>query len=177
MQISRLDGGDRHDPDVPRKAGFIGHLHVLFGRAAINTASRLRRPVSLGVRLLALNAQNEILLVRHTYMPGLTLPGGGVEPGETTRGAAEREAQEEAGLQITDRPELFHVYLNRNLGDRDHVVLYVTRNALRPRDPGRSAEIISSQFYKIDALPDDVTPATRARIAEVLHGADLSDTW
>ena len=147
------------------------------GRLAIRAAARLRAPISLGVRLLALNDRGEVLLVRHTYLPGLTLPGGGVDPGETAREAAMREAEEEAGLDFAEPPELFHLYLNRALENRDHVALFVARDVRQPKSPRRSAEILWTGFRAPDALPDDVTPATRRRIAEVLDGAPRAEEW
>ncbi|TIR95976.1 MAG: hypothetical protein E5X13_27385, partial [Mesorhizobium sp.] len=40
----------------------------------------LRRPMTLGVRgLIYDRASNSIFLIRHTYVPGWQLPGGGVE--------------------------------------------------------------------------------------------------
>ncbi|MEM9842987.1 MAG: NUDIX domain-containing protein, partial [Pseudomonadota bacterium] len=37
--------------------------------------------MTLGVRAIVENAEGQVLLVRHTYTPGLYLPGGGVERG------------------------------------------------------------------------------------------------
>jgi ADP-ribose pyrophosphatase YjhB (NUDIX family) len=165
------------DPDTPAGSGLAGRLHTAFGRLAISVKARFRAPISLGVRLLALNPRGEVLLVRHSYLPGLALPGGGVDPGETAREAAMREATEEAGLAFTESPDLFHLYLNRALASRDHVVLFVARNVRRARTPRPSAEILSSGFHDPAALPGDVTPATRRRIAEVLHGVPPSDDW
>jgi ADP-ribose pyrophosphatase YjhB (NUDIX family) len=165
------------DPDTPPGSGLAGRLHTAFGRLAISARARFRAPVSLGVRLLALNAQGEVLLVRHSYLPGLALPGGGVDAGETAREAAIREAVEEAGLEFTEAPALFHLYLNRALASRDHVVLFVARNVQRAWTPKPSAEIIASAFHDPADLPDDVTPATRRRIAEVLHGVPPPDDW
>jgi ADP-ribose pyrophosphatase YjhB (NUDIX family) len=147
------------------------------GRLAIATAARFRAPISLGVRLLALNDQGEVLLVRHTYLPGLALPGGGVEPGETCREAAMREAVEETGLEFAEAPALFHLYLNRKLENRDHVALFVARGVRQPWPPSPRPEILSTGFHAPDALPDDVTPATRRRIAEVLNGDPPPDEW
>lgn len=165
------------DPDTPPGSGLPGRLHTALGRLAISVRARLRTPISLGVRLLALNAHGEVLLIRHSYLPGLALPGGGVDAGETTREAAMREATEEAGLEFQERPALFHLYLNRALANRDHVVLFVARNVRRTRIPRPGPEIISSAFHDPAALPDDVTPATRRRIAEVLYGVPPADDW
>ena len=49
---------------------------------------RLARPMTLGVRAAVLDAQDSVLLVRHSYTPGWHMPGGGVEPGETQIGRA-----------------------------------------------------------------------------------------
>jgi ADP-ribose pyrophosphatase YjhB (NUDIX family) len=169
--------GRREDPDRPEGAGVGGRLHMALGRLAISAAARLRPPISLGVRLLALNGQGEILLVRHSYLPGLALPGGGVEPGETCREAAIREATEETGLEFAAPPVLFHLYFNRRLENRDHVALFIARGVRQPHPPGPRPEILWTGFCAPDALPDDVTPATRKRISEVLGGAPPPDEW
>ena len=167
----------REDPDTPPGAGLAGRLHTVFGRVAIGARARLGPRITLGVRLLALNADGELLLVRHSYLPGFTLPGGGVDPGETTREAAMREAREEAGLDFAEPPTLFHLYLNRRLENRDHVALFVARGVMQRAVPAPGLEIRETGFFRPDALPGDVTPATRARIAEVLGGAPPSDIW
>jgi 8-oxo-dGTP pyrophosphatase MutT (NUDIX family) len=167
----------RDDPDTPAGAGIAGRLHTALGRFAISTRARFRVPISLGVRLLALNAAGEVLLVRQSYMPGLVLPGGGVEPGETAREAAMREAVEETGLTFASPPALFHLYLNRKLANRDHVALFVAKEVRQPRQPGPRPEILWAGFVPPDDLPGDVTPATRRRIGEVLGGAAPSDEW
>jgi len=59
------------------------------------------RGMTLGTRTILYDGER-IFLIRHTYMPGWQLPGGGIEPGETYREAARRELREEAGLTITD---------------------------------------------------------------------------
>jgi len=169
--------GETADPDLPPRSGLVGRLHMGLGRLAILTRLRFSLPLSLGVKLLATNAAGEVLLVRHSYVPGLALPGGAVEPGETTREAAVREAIEETGVEIPDPPRLFHVYLNRALANRDHIVLYTARDVRQPRPPGPRPEILSARFYDPANLPEDVTPATRARIAEVLEEALPSDHW
>ncbi len=166
-----------HDPDIPAKMGFKTRLHAGLGRMAMSIAIWLRRPVSLGVRLLATNEDGEVLLVRQTYMPGLTLPGGAVEPGETCSQAAVREAFEEAGIKTQNPPELFHVYLNRRLADRDHVVLFVARGVCKVKAPNSRLEISSAGFYSLQSLPDDVTPATLARLLEVFDGVPPSEEW
>ena len=44
-----------------------------------------------------------------------------------------------------------------------------------PHSP--TSEIVATGFFSLDALPADTTAATRARIAEVFHGAPASEQW
>lgn len=152
-------------------------IHQRVGVLAIRVANALRPRLSLGVRLVALDDRGGVFLVRHSYLPGLHLPGGAVDAGESCRDAVEREAREEGDLAFEARPELFHIYWNPAGGRRDHVVLYVVRDArqVRPRAP--SLEILAAGFHPLDRLPDDLTPATRNRLEEVLGGRRPADTW
>jgi hypothetical protein len=43
--------------------------------------------------------------------------------------------------------------------------------------PAPKHEIITHGFFAPDALPDGIARATRARIAEVLGGAAVSEVW
>jgi ADP-ribose pyrophosphatase YjhB (NUDIX family) len=137
----------------------------------------LRRPMTLGVRALVLDGENRVLLVRHGYVPGWHLPGGGVDPGETCREALERELAEETNIALAGEPQLFGVFFNRQASRRDHVALYVVREFRQgpPRAP--DWEIRESGFFNLDALPEGATPATRRRLAEVVRGAAPSSDW
>ncbi|MBL8589829.1 MAG: NUDIX domain-containing protein [Methylobacteriaceae bacterium] len=135
------------------------------------------RPMTLGVRAAALDGEGRVFLVRHTYVPGWYLPGGGVERGETMGEALRRELAEEGNIEMTAPPELFGVYFNNRSSPRDHVALYVVR-AFRqhaPRLPDR--ELAETGFFPLDALPEAATAATRARLAEIAGQAARSDYW
>ena len=129
------------------------------------------------MRLVALDAAGGVFLVRHSYLPGLHLPGGAVDAGETCREAAVREAREEGGLVFDAAPELFHIYHSAPGGPRGHVVLFVARGARQARPVRPGLEIVAARFHPLDALPPDLTPATRSRIAEVLAGRPAGDAW
>ncbi len=164
--------------DLPPRRGALGRLHLRAGQAASLTLEIFRPRLSLGVRLLALDRDGRVFLVRHSYVPGWHLPGGGVEPGETACIAAMREAREEGGLDLADPPELFHVYANRTLGRHDHVLLFVARGVLPPsRPPSSRLEIREAGFFAPEAPPPETTSATRNRIEEVLSGRPPSDLW
>src|SRR5918998_367243 len=131
---------------------------------------RYSRGMTLGVRAAAINASGQVFLVRHTYVPGWHLPGGGVEPGETALVALGRELREEAAIEITGGARLQGVYLNVHASERDHVLVYVVRDfrVLEAKRPDR--EIAEAGFFPLDALPEDTTPATRRRLQEITSG-------
>jgi len=137
----------------------------------------LLRPMTLGVRGVALDAENRVLLVKHGYTPGWHFPGGGVEPGETCERALAREMEEEACVVVEPPLRLHGLFHNANMSPRDHVAVYVARHfrIAGERQPDR--EILAARFFPLDALPTETTRATRARLAEILDGAPLSPTW
>lgn len=143
----------------------------------ITFGARFQRPMTLGVRGLVIDPDNRVLLVRHTYIPGFYLPGGGVEAGETLIEALNRELSEEANVRIEEPPELFGVYLNRRVSLRDHVALYVVRSFRHEGPLSPNYEIAEADFFALDALPRETTQATRARLAEALEKAAISPYW
>ncbi|WP_029059129.1 NUDIX domain-containing protein [Stappia stellulata] len=142
------------------------------------TANRLRRSMTLGVRVAAYSDDGRILLVRHGYMPGWYLPGGAVDAGETLAEAAERELLEETGVRARARLRLFSMYLNARMSPRDHVALFCLDKVLMADPPPRPGlEIRESGFFALADLPDDTTPATRRRIAEIAGAAPVNARW
>ncbi|MBO6730917.1 MAG: NUDIX domain-containing protein [Rhizobiaceae bacterium] len=138
----------------------------------------LRRPMTFGVRGLVLDREtNSVLLVRHTYVPGFQLPGGGVETGETALEALERELHEEGNIRLTARPELKSVHFNRHASKRDHVLLYLVTGFSQDGAKRADREIAEAEFFPADNLPADTTAGTRRRIAEILDGQDASPYW
>lgn len=135
--------------------------------------------MTLGVRIAAFARDGTVGLVRHTYLPGWYLPGGGVEPGEPAIEAARRELREETGLDLPgDAVVALHgAYWNRAASRRDHVLLFVVRDVEPPPPPRPSLEIAEAGFFPPAALPGATTPATRARLREIATGEAPSPIW
>lgn len=138
---------------------------------------RLKRPMTLGVRGMVIDGQGRVFLIRHTYVPGWQLPGGGVETGETLREALAKELMEEGNISLTGSADLVSIYFNRRMSVRDHVALFVCRSFEQASPKLADHEIAASGFFALDGLPDDTTPATRRRLAEVLDGMAISEDW
>ena len=128
-------------------------------------------------RSVAVDGQGRIFQVKHSYINGWHLPGGGVETGETLLTALTRELMEEGNIRLTAEPKLHGVFFNVRVSRRDHVALYVVREFVQDAPPTPDREIIAHGFFAPDALPPDTGRATRARIAEVLNGVPVSELW
>jgi 8-oxo-dGTP pyrophosphatase MutT (NUDIX family) len=148
-------------------------------RSVLHFYWRFARGMTLGVRALVIDEGGRVFLVRHTYVAGWQMPGGGVETGETVFDALARELREEGNIELGDAraPALFGIYFNRHVSRRDHVALFVVRDFRQPRPPQPSHEIAAHGFFRLDELPADTTKGTRARIAEVMSGAPPSRDW
>lgn len=152
------------------------HLERML-RTVLHVYWRFSRGLTLGVRAIVIDGDGRIFLVRHTYVRGWHLPGGGVEPGETLLEALARELHEEANIEIAEPPVLHGLFFNRRGSRRDHVALFIVRSFRQPQAPMPNREIAAHGFFALDVLPGDTTAGTRARIAEVLLGAPANDLW
>jgi ADP-ribose pyrophosphatase YjhB (NUDIX family) len=138
---------------------------------------RFARGMTLGVRAVVVDAQGRVFLIKHSYVSGWHLPGGGVEVGETLLDALERELMEEGRIELKGEPVLHGVFHNSHVSRRDHVAIYVVRQFGQDRRPEPNREIIDSGFFELTALPPETTEGTRLRLAEVLEGKPSLPTW
>jgi len=159
--------------DTFRQTGWPGLRGRLFHLYFV-----LRRPMTLGVRGLVHDAAtNSIFLIRHTYVPGWQLPGGGVEVGETLVEALVRELAEEGNIALTAPAVLKSMHFNRRSSRRDHVGFYLIEQFSQATPKLPDHEIAEAGFFPLDRLPRDTTPATLRRIAEVFGEESASPYW
>lgn len=146
-------------------------------RRVFHFYSRFARGMTLGVRAVVLDAENRVFLVKHSYVSGWHLPGGGVETGETFMDSLRRELIEEGRIELTGEPRLHGLFFNRKISPRDHVAVYVVRDFAHDRLPEPNHEIIACGFFAADDLPPDATRGTRLRLAEVLQNQHRIEDW
>tara|TARA_R110000824_G_scaffold390760_7_gene587702 strand:+ start:5803 stop:6282 length:480 start_codon:yes stop_codon:yes gene_type:complete len=157
-------------------AGFVQSFWK-FVKPFVRLYWRVRRPLTMGVRGLVRDAQGRVLLVRHSYIAGWYLPGGGVERGETSLTSLKRELDEEAGVIVTGEVAMIGLLANFREFKSDHVALYLVEAGQYRSEPRTSFEIAEYGWFAVDALPDGISAATRARIVEVTEGRPAPEMW
>lgn len=131
--------------------------------------------LTLGARV-AVIADGKVLAVKHSYVGGWHLPGGGVDPGESAEEAGRREVIEETGFEPGPL-RLFALYHSTLYTNRDHVALFVADRADRIRDFVPNREIVAIAWLPIEDLPADLNPATARRLAEIDGTLSTSAKW
>ena len=118
-----------------------------------------------------------MLLVRHTYVEGWYLPGGGVETGDTMAQTVAKELREEVGFEILGEPKLLGIYKNTSASKRDHVAIYKAEDwrEIEVFNPNR--EIAEIGFFALDNLPETITAGNLKRIREIYHDEPVSQYW
>ena len=123
--------------------------------------------------LVALWRGGEILLVRNSYAPYFSLPGGYVRRRETGCEAACRELREEVGLRAgLDELDLVLDVHHAWEGKRDHVEIFELSRAQCPGMEIDNREIVEARFTSpAQALALDLFPPVRRVIERKVRGA------
>lgn len=129
---------------------------------------------TMGARALVIH-NDQVLFVKHTYQKGWCTIGGMVDKDETTLQAVSRELFEEVGLTFLEKPELFGVYHSNQEKRDDYVAFYIVRKFHMIES--HSPEIADKQWFFLNNLPDETTPATKRRVEEYLGMREKSDKW
>lgn len=119
----------------------------------------LRQPNTHGA-LVAIWHEGRILLVRNSYVPYYSLPGGYVRRGETAREAAVRELAEEVGIDVApDRLEPSVDVTHRWEKKHDHVEIFALEVDVRPEIVVDNREVVAAEWLEPDeALKRDLFP-------------------
>lgn len=127
----------------------------------------LRRPRVRGAAVVV-RVGERILLVRNSYQPRLTLPGGRVRRGEATDAAAARELREEVGIDVApDRLEPLLDRVFRWGGMRNHVALFELRLPAEPQLALDRREVVAARFVtEEEALRRPLWPPLARWLAE-----------
>ncbi len=120
---------------------------------------RLSKPQLAGCRVVLLDSQDRVLLIRHSYGSGRwMLPGGGLKRGEAAITAAARELMEETACRLWRPIKLGMIAETlHGAGNDVHVIAGWTEDS--PMADGR--EIIAAEFFALDQLPEHMPQAIR----------------
>jgi 8-oxo-dGTP diphosphatase len=134
---------------------------------------KVRRPTTHGT-LIALWNRDEVLLVRNSYVPYYSLPGGYLHRGESARDGAVRELREEVGISAA--AEKLELALDRTHdweGKRDHVQIFTLELSSRPSVEVDHREVIEASWWPPErALSLNLFPPLRDVIEQhASHGA------
>jgi 8-oxo-dGTP diphosphatase len=117
--------------------------------------------------LVAIRVGPALLMLRQSYRPELSMPGGGVRPGEDPAHAACRELAEELGLQVAPGDLRFaHRASGLWDGRHDSVTFFELDLPQLPLLRFDNREVVGARLVALEALgPADVTPAIGAYLA------------
>jgi 8-oxo-dGTP pyrophosphatase MutT (NUDIX family) len=156
----------------------VSETRSFFSRLAFSammTAKALWSPVALGVHALIVDAEGKVLLARHSYMTGWSLPGGGVGRGEPPLTALKRELREEIGSVSSAEPELVGMFSRRAGWATNVVLLYRLGDASVVFTP--NFEVREIQFVDPKSPPPGTSAGTRRRLAEFASKTPPALTW
>jgi 8-oxo-dGTP diphosphatase len=132
----------------------------------------LRRPV-VGICVLGRTPDGRILLIRRADTGQWALPGGTLEWGETLRACAQRELDEEGGVDSPTLGRLLGVYSDLDRDPRFHAVTIVVEATIEEpkRSPHNPAEILEVGLFDVSSLPPTLSHGGRDMLQNALSAA------
>lgn len=119
-------------------------------------------------RVIVQNELGEVLLVRGFIGVNWSLPGGGIEKGETPPEAAARELYEETGIQI-NASQLRDVGVlsgkQSPVNYIAHIYTVAVMSSHLPEAQFNKHEIIDIEWHSLAQLPDDVSSIVAPSLA------------
>jgi 8-oxo-dGTP pyrophosphatase MutT (NUDIX family) len=149
------------------------HLGRIWLSAKI-AAQALLSPVAFAACGLIVR-DGKVMLVRHSYVPGWLLPGGGVGRGEPAEQAILREMKEEIGLTSSATPNLFGLYSRKAGWATNVIALYRLDDVEFTFAP--NFEIREIQFADPTTPPKGTPASVRRRLLEFAGVEPRSPYW
>lgn len=133
----------------------------------MRTYWRLRKPTTHGA-LVAIWSGGSVLLVRNSYVPYYSAPGGYIHRGETAVEAARRELEEEIGVHVkTEQLALALEVTHAWEGKLDHVQIFEIELEQRPVIAIDHREVIEAAWFRVDEVKEmNVFPPLKRVIVE-----------
>jgi 8-oxo-dGTP pyrophosphatase MutT (NUDIX family) len=151
----------------------LRNIYARLGRVAYTAVTPFMRLYMtnkhLRVRILLLNEQGEVLLVRSWLgHQRWSLPGGGIHRRETPLDAAVRELLEETGLRLSPaKVKELGTFPNPYKTAPFTVACFVAK--IKKQEPSlarhRRLEVLDTAWYSVDRLPADCSPTVKKALA------------
>lgn len=128
---------------------------------------KICKPKTFGSRSLVLH-QNKILLVKNINVKYWSFPGGRINLKESPEQCIKRELQEEVNIFNVKIEYKLGEYFSDWEGKRDTIHIFVIN--LDNKNFEKQWELAAAQWFELDNLPEDISPACQRRINEYKEG-------
>jgi 8-oxo-dGTP pyrophosphatase MutT (NUDIX family) len=122
-----------------------------------------------GVRVILMR-EGRVVLVRHWFNKEVwTLPGGGINKGESPSDAGKREVWEEVGYKVNSWGGQLGINRGR-MGEKDSAIVLFTEDFEGGMKWLPNLEVMERGLFDLNHLPPTLSPANRRRLIAFKHG-------